>query len=122
GEQPAAQSRAVDVRDPDPHGAPLLRDDRNRDLGADVGVELDAYAEFAQRADGLGQVDLALVDVDTAFVELALDVARGDGAVQLVLLADLHGEGDLHGRDATRLAAVQISFPMKDGEEDKLYG
>src|SRR5207249_8549255 len=73
-------------------GDPLFPHHADPDFGADVGVDLDAYPKLAQRADRLGEVHLALVDVDPELLELALDVARGDRAEQLVLLADLDGE------------------------------
>src|SRR2546428_117514 len=67
----------------------------HHDLGSDVRVDLDADLEVAQRADRLGQVDLPLVHVQFLFREPALDIARRDRAVELVLFPDLHGEAEL---------------------------
>src|SRR5207247_2402818 len=67
----------------------------HHDLGSDVRVDLDADLEVAQRADRLGQVDLPLVPVQFLFREPALDIARRDRAVELVLFPDLHGEAEL---------------------------
>src|SRR5881296_3731884 len=84
-----ALSRAVSHYSLTAHTRILFLDDAHADLGAHVGVQLDPDLEVAQLADRLGEVHLALVDVDPQLFQLALDVARGDRAVQLVLLADL---------------------------------
>src|SRR5207237_5279175 len=63
-------------------------------------MDLDPDVVFTQLADRLGQIDLALVDVDTQLLELALDVARRDRAVQLLLFADFHLEGEVDGGEA----------------------
>src|SRR5437660_802594 len=81
----------------------LLLHHAHPDLGPDVGVDLDPDLEVAQLADRLGEVHLALVDVDPELLELALDVARRDRAVQLVLLADFDGEGEMHVGELRRL-------------------
>src|SRR5690348_1812065 len=77
-------------------GRRLLLLHHHGDLGAHVGVELHPDLELAQGANRLGEIDLALVHLDPALLEAALDVARGDRAVELVLLADLGGEGEAH--------------------------
>src|SRR5260370_480593 len=82
---------------------PLFLDDAHLDLGSHVCMELNADAELAQFADRLGEVHLALVDLDAEVLELALEVARRDGAVQLVLLADLDGEGEVDRSQASGL-------------------
>src|SRR2546430_51618 len=66
-------------------------------------MQLDADAELAQLPDRLGEVHPALVDADPELFELALHVARGDRAVQLVLFTDLHREAEVDLRDAGRL-------------------
>src|SRR5947207_217047 len=59
--------------------------------------------EVAHLADRLGEVHLALVHVDPQLFELALDVARRDRAVQLVLLADFDGKAQMHVGELGRL-------------------
>src|SRR5256885_9493330 len=81
----------------------LLLDDRHANLGMHVGMQLDPDPELAQLADRLREVHLALVHVDAELFQLALDVARRDRAVQLVLLAHLHREAELHLGDPGRL-------------------
>src|SRR3989442_11416336 len=81
----------------------LLLHHAHPDLGPDVGVDLDPDLEVAQLADRLGEVHLALVHVDPELLELALDVARRDRAVQLVLFADLDGEREMHIGEFRRL-------------------
>src|SRR5438046_10173323 len=75
-------------------------------------MDLDAYPEFAEGADRLGESHLALVDVDPQLLELALDVARGHGPVQPVLFADLHREGEL---DAFELPGFALGGLTLDG-------
>src|SRR5256885_1752854 len=75
-------------------------------------MDLDAYPEFPEGADRLGEIHLSLVDVDAQFLELALDVARGHGPVQPVLFADLHGEGEL---DAFELPSFALGRLALDG-------
>src|SRR5512142_111063 len=79
---------------------PSLLDHHDLDFGPHLGVKLDADGELAERADRLGEIDLALVDVDPLFLETALDVARGHRAVQLLFLADLHREREGDAGDA----------------------
>src|SRR6266566_5043507 len=74
----------------------LLLHHAHPDLGPDVGVDLDPDLEVAQLADRLGEVHLALVHVNPELLELALDIARRDRAVELVLFADLDGEREMH--------------------------
>src|SRR6267378_1717753 len=69
-----------------------------------LGMDLDPDVELAEIADRLRQIDLALVDVDAQLLELALDVARGDGAVELLLFADFDLEGEMHVRQPRGLA------------------
>src|SRR2546430_2114853 len=73
------------------------------DLGPHVRMQLDPDAELAQLPDRLGEVHPALVDADPEFFELALNVARGDRAEQLVLFTHFHREGEVDLRDAGRL-------------------
>src|SRR2546427_1631107 len=67
--QSAAARRERRNRGPSTYAMPTvtadssLLDDHDRDLGAHVGVQLDADLEFAERADRLAQVDPALVNV-----------------------------------------------------------
>src|SRR5881392_1248061 len=74
----------------------LLLHHRDPHLRPDLGMDLDADLKIAQLTDRLVQIDLALIDVDAELLELALDVARGDGAVELLFLAHLDREGELH--------------------------
>src|SRR3989454_8534050 len=65
-------------------------------------MDLDPDAEFAELTDRLVQIDFALVDANAELLELPLDVAGRDRAVQLVFLADFHGEAELHAGKASR--------------------
>src|SRR3989442_2332910 len=91
-------------------GRRFLLDDFHHDFRPDVGVDLDAPAEFAQRADRLRQVDLALVDVHALLLEPALDVARGDGAVQLVFVAYLDREREADAAEPARLGLGDLTL------------
>src|SRR5256886_6382751 len=82
---------------------PLFLHHAHLDLGAHVGMQLDADAELAQLPDRLAEVPPAPVDADPELFELALHVARGGRAVQLVLFTDLHREAEVDLRDAGRL-------------------
>src|SRR5712692_616586 len=94
--QSAAASSERRNRGPSTYAMPIvttgssLLDHHDRDLGPDVRVELDADGEFAERADRLGEIHLALVDVDSLFLEPPLDVSGRHRAVQLLLLPHLH--------------------------------
>src|SRR5262245_42910702 len=87
---------------------PSLLDHHDRDFGPHLGMQLDADGELAERADRLGEIDLALVDVNALFLEAALNVARRHRTVQLLFLPDLHRErerdpGQAGGLDFGRL-------------------
>src|SRR5437870_12153141 len=82
---------------------PLFFHHAHLDLGPHVRMQLDPDAELAQLPDRLGEVHPALVDADPEFFELALNVARGDRAEQLVLFTHFHREGEVDLRDAGRL-------------------
>src|SRR6266571_8186898 len=81
----------------------LLLHHTHPNLGPDVGVDLDAHREIAQLANRLGEVHLALVHVNPELFELALDVARRDRAVQLVLFANLDREREMDVGEAGSL-------------------
>src|SRR3989442_12218424 len=81
----------------------LLLHHTHPDLGPDVGVDLDAHREIAQLANRLGEVHFALVPGDPELFELALDVARRDRAVQLVLFANLDREREVDVGEPGRL-------------------
>src|SRR5947207_2689510 len=82
---------------------PLFLPHAHLDFGAHVRMQLDTDAELPQRPDRLREVHPPLVDADPELFQLALDVARGDRAEQLVLFPDLHREGEVDLRDAGRL-------------------
>src|SRR6266513_398577 len=58
-------------------------------------MDLDPDLVFTQLANRLREIDLALVYFNPQLLELALDIACRDGAVQLLLFADFHFEGEL---------------------------
>src|SRR5712692_6260678 len=108
GRGPSTQAMPIPAVTP----GPLFLDDAHLDFGSHVRMELDTDAELAQFADRLGEVHLALVDLDAELLELALEVARRDGAVQLVLLADLDGEGEA---DLSQARGLGFRGPLLGG-------
>src|SRR5229473_1744356 len=109
GRGPSTQAMPIPAVTP----GPLFLDDAHLDFGSHVRMELDTDAELAQFADRLGEVHLALVDLDAELLELALEVARRDGAVQLVLLADLDGEGEADLSQARGLG-FRVGEPLRE--------
>ena len=63
--------------------------DVDLDLGGDVAEDFEGDGEVAEGFERLGELDLALVDLEAFFLEAVGDVARGDGAEHLVVLAGL---------------------------------
>src|SRR4051812_9236263 len=82
----------------------LLLHHRDPHLGPDLGMNLDTDLEIAELPNRLVQIDLALVDMDAELLELALDVARGDRAVQLLLFAYFDRERQLNVGEFGRFA------------------
>src|SRR5688572_11494583 len=104
------------------HSAFLLLDHPDLDLGLHVRMEPDRHAVNAQSLDRLMQVNLALFDAMTQRLELLDDVAGGDGAEQLALLADPRRKRERHllkDRDLTlRLLSTRVfrgleSLPLR---------
>src|SRR2546427_6396080 len=82
---------------------PLFLHHAHLDFGAHVGMQFDIDAKLAQLPDRLGKIHPPLVDVDPELLQLALHVARGDRAIQLVLFTHFHREAEVDLRDAGRL-------------------
>src|SRR6188768_3392437 len=76
-------------------------DDEHLHLRGDVAVQPHRDRVLAERADRLGQLDLALVDFEAEAGEALGDVGRRDRPVERVLLADAAGD------DAFRLAQAR---------------
>ena len=73
----------------------LVGFDEDADVGEDVAGEADADFFGAELAEGLGELDLAVLDgCAGAFGEALGDVARGDGAEEAALLADAGAEDE----------------------------
>src|SRR5215831_1812325 len=89
---------------------PSLLDHHDRDFGPHLGMQLDADGEIAERADRLGEIDLALVDVNALFLEPALDVACRHRTVQLLFLPDFHRERERDSGQAGGLGLGRLLF------------
>jgi len=59
-------------------------------------MQLDRARETRQLAQGLFQLQLAAVDIETLLLELLRDLGRGDGAKEMIVLAHLARENKLH--------------------------
>ena len=62
-------------------------------MSGDFAVELDGDVELAELLERLFELDLAAVEVKPLGFERVRDVGRGDGAEEVVVLADLALEG-----------------------------
>src|SRR5690606_37624790 len=97
----------------------VLADDPELPGRGDVGVELDFDLVLAAGLDGLGHVQALGVEVDAGDLELARDVARGDRAEHLVVLADETLELERHAvetiGDGLSLAALLLDAPLDRG-------
>src|SRR5579872_2668511 len=69
--------------------------DLNFDFGGDVAEDFDFYREVAEGFERVVELDLALVDLETLGFESFGDVAVGDGAEELIVLAGLARELEL---------------------------
>src|SRR5579859_787033 len=65
-------------------------------LRGDVAEDFDGDGIFAEGFDGIGELDLALVDFEVLRGEAFGDVGSGDGAEHLVVLSGLAGEVQGH--------------------------
>src|SRR6476469_10060409 len=74
--------------------------DDDRDLGGHALEDADRDLVRAERLERLLEVDLVLVDRDAATPERVGDVLRGERAVELAALADLHAHRQRRARDA----------------------
>src|SRR6516165_7000190 len=63
--------------------------DVNLELGSDVTKDLDDDGVFAKGLDGIGKLDLALVNLEALCLQPIGDVAGGDGAEHLIVFAGL---------------------------------
>lgn len=62
----------------------------------DVAFEAESNFVIADLLDGSVELDVAVVEIEAEFVELVGDVAAGDRAKELALLAHFDEEGDLN--------------------------
>ena len=85
--------------------------DVDYDLGGDVAEDLDRDGIFAESLDGIGELDLTLVDLEVLRGETFGDVGGGDGAKHLIVFASLAGEADRDAVEKRRLllCGVQLS-------------
>src|SRR5438270_1802820 len=111
GTRPAASGSVVAM----PVRLTVLRDD-HVDVSAHVTVQLERNLVLAQRLDGLLQVDLVAIDLDTMLrLQSRRDVLVGDRTKGLVLRADLqaHDHGlvaDLIGDSLGVGAVLRLAF------------
>src|SRR5215469_16709770 len=63
--------------------------DVNLEFGSDVAKDLDGDGVFAKGLDGIGELDLALVNLEALCLQPIGDVAGGDGAEHLIVFAGL---------------------------------
>src|SRR6266567_3695461 len=78
----------------------LLGGDDDLDVRRDLAGDLDVDRVVAERLDGLGERDLAAVDLVTLGGERLLDVPAVDRAEELALLTDLALERDHRAGEA----------------------
>ena len=73
---------------------PIL--DQDVESSCDLGVQLDRHFMHAEGLDGVGKLDLFLVQIQTVLVFGCLgDLLGADGTEDLAALTGLHGHGDL---------------------------
>src|ERR1700739_3220835 len=84
--------------------------DVDLDFGGDVAENLDGYREFAEGLDGVGKLDLALVNAEPLGLETLRDIAGGDGAEHLVVLAGLAGELERNAVEQFGLLLCGVQF------------
>src|SRR4029077_12344445 len=82
-------------------------------FGGDVAEDFYGDGIFAEGFDGFAQLDLALVDLETLRGEGFGDVAGGDGAEELVILAGLASEA--HGDAIDERGLLLRGFELGGG-------
>src|SRR6476659_4314992 len=105
-------------RRPPPRSALGLDDDRH--LGCQAAVDLDRDLVRPERLERLLEIDLVAVDLDAAAGQGVADVLRGDRAVELAALADLHAHRERRGRDPRRrdlgILALALALVLAAGD------
>src|SRR5690606_1034935 len=80
----------------------VLADDPELERRDDAGREAHRHLVLAERLHRLLELDPAMVDLDVRLLQLLRDVAAGDRAEQLLVLADHALELERHAVDAVR--------------------
>src|SRR5262245_10769472 len=88
----------------------VLADDPELQLRDYTSGETDRHFVLAERLDRLVELDPAVVEVDVRLLQLLRDVAAGDRAEQLLVLADHALELQRHAVDASRELVRRRTF------------
>ena len=75
----------------------MVGNDLHRHGGHDAGVQAHAHGMFTQGTDGGVHEDAAAVHIHAQSGQGIADDAAGHGAVQLVVVAHMHGDDDFQG-------------------------
>ena len=76
----------------------------------DIAEDFDGDGIFAEGFDGIGELDLALIDLEVLRGETFGDVGGGDGAEHLVVLAGLAGEVERHAVEQLGLFVSSVKL------------
>ena len=57
-------------------------------MGGDIFVKFDGHVELSDRLQGLVQLNLAAIDVETLLLQRLRDIARGNRSKQLIVLPE----------------------------------
>jgi len=84
--------------------------DVNGDLSGDVAKDFDGHGVFAEGFDGIGDLDLALVDLEILRREGFGDVGGSDGAEHLIVFPGLARELQRYAIEQSRLFLSRVQF------------